>query len=54
MPETQAFMAEITSDVPPPTEEELAIMAELKGEQAWLLETTGYYQDRINCLYTVF
>jgi len=51
MPET---LAEITSDVPPPTEEELAIMAELKGEQAWLLETTGYYQDRINCLYTVF
>jgi len=50
MPEAQAPEAEFTSTSLSPTDEELAVMMELKAEQEQLLETRAFYRSLINFL----
>jgi len=54
MPEAQAFEADFTSTSLAPTDEELAIMMELKAEQQQLLETRAVYKRLVNYLHNDF
>jgi len=54
LPEAQEFEADFTSTSLAPTDEELAIMMELKAEQQRLLETRAFFKRLVNDLYNDF
>jgi len=54
MPEAAATGADVTSTSMPPTNEEIAVMMELKLEQEQWLERRAFYQNIVNHLYNDF
>jgi len=54
MAEAEVCGAQFTPNLPPPTDEELALMMELKAEQAQLMETRSFYTGLAKYLYNEF